>query len=130
MGRIPLAAALLISACGGDGSPARADGGEPGPPDSGSGGPLAIQTYAGFELAPVALVAVQDGDGPWQQRISNDGHYSAEISTGRYSALIACGAETPPVMLNLLQATLREKSSWAHQCSFEFGQANARVEVT
>ena len=71
-------------------------------PDGGSGGgdgavdasgPVTVtltnQRVSG-QTGNAALVAVQDGDGPWQAVSGTDGVYRASVSAARYGTFVAC----------------------------------------
>jgi len=70
------------------------DGGPGGDPDAaGPSGPVTIaitnQQVSGRATA-AALVAIQDGDGPWQAVTGTDGVYRASVSAARYGMVVAC----------------------------------------
>jgi hypothetical protein len=69
--------------------------------------PLLTITEDAPDQVPFALVAVQDGDGPWQVVTGTNGMYTAPIATGRYSAVMVCTRNTA-AFVNLVHATLAE----------------------
>jgi len=101
--RCVLPALLLIAACGsvlaacGKVPPAdRApDGGASGGSDGATDAsrPVTItltnQRVSG-QTGNAALVAFQDGDGPWQAVTGTDGVYKASVSAERYAMFVAC----------------------------------------
>lgn len=100
--RVP--ALLLLAACGpmlaacGKVPPAdRApDGGADGAVDAAPSGPVTVtvtnQLVSG-RPSNAALVAVQDGDGPWQAVTGTAGAYKASVSSARYGMFVACERE-------------------------------------
>jgi hypothetical protein len=95
--------ALLLIACGPGlaacGKVPPADRAPDGGPSGGSdgavdaSGPVTItltnQRVSG-QTGNAALVAFQDGDGPWQAITGTDGVYKASVSAARYGTFVAC----------------------------------------
>ncbi|HEU5058970.1 MAG TPA: hypothetical protein VFU21_20695 [Kofleriaceae bacterium] len=123
---------MLLAACGSDheaGTPA-ADGSPGGSFDGApAAGGLVITTLVDARPAPVGFVAVQDGDQAWRRLSSSDGSYRAEIASGRYAAVVACGTDTPAVTLVFLVASLDERTSWTMNCQVGGAFARASVEI-
>ncbi|HET9620661.1 MAG TPA: hypothetical protein VFP84_04800 [Kofleriaceae bacterium] len=84
---------LAIAACGkvnsNGGGP---DGGGPGDA-GGSGGPTTITFHNSIgsgQTANGAVVAYQDGDGPWQVVTGTGGTYTFPVASGRYGLMAVC----------------------------------------
>ncbi|HUS63055.1 MAG TPA: hypothetical protein VMZ28_00885 [Kofleriaceae bacterium] len=122
---------LLVTACGGD------DGGGGGNPDAAPDtadaapdGPTEIEltTYVGGSVAPLELVAAQDGDGAWQLLESDNGVYSFETA-GRYGLAHVCMIDTA-VELHFSYATAAEESSPTRTCPTNLAAEGTTVNVS
>src|SRR5262245_8605857 len=96
---VGMALALAAIGCGGGGSDA--DAGGDGDADAATGGPdagptptVSLATYQQDTQIPLPFLAVQDGDGPWQQIASVDGTYELDVPSSRYGLVYMCEALT------------------------------------
>ena len=137
---IPLLVAMCsLAACGGDDDGGDSDGAggpdarEPevdAAPDTDAAPPepFVLTTTIGGEQAPLRWVAFQDGDGDWQEVSSDDGVYSIDLATGRWTIAYLCQFETS-YQLSFFGGTMDELPALTRSCAAESAPATGTLEV-
>jgi len=125
--RVPsLLATAVLAACGGssaspDGPLAPdADPGDASSPDALEGAvTISVLRNPAFpdELFTPALVAYQDGDGPWTLAPGSNGRYVAPVVGPRYGVAVACDAAAPPPVVLYRFATVGEAAVQRFDCN-------------
>src|SRR5688572_2897806 len=109
-----LCASMVLVACGDNdgGGGADPDAGGGGDPDAGAvdaDGPMVeVRAMSGPHLTSFALVAYQDGDGPWQVATGEGGIHRFVAWSGRYAVSAVCESYNGDVVIETRRALVSE----------------------
>ncbi len=70
-------------------------------------------------LAPAAVIAYRDGDGPWATKSGAETPFTFDVTSGEYTVVVACNLETGGQPVQLYQLTTNELTEldYKYECS-------------